>query len=249
MKSISLKSHNSRDFERCIECTSTVICCVSIWRLSVCCQRASDPPGIPVAKALQVGEYSHSFTSPHKLAKATSCSSNLSKAPGEGGYFFLGAYMLMMRSALSFNKIQKPSASKDEKPLVAHVQFGVQPLSHPHHYVPLCSSPRRNLLSLLRNWASVRPQLLLLLLRVQMYFCIITQSYLFLPCLRSIYNNDPKFMCRNICILFKKRYKMREIVLEIQWNCKLSTTVILSLHLKQHLTWSRITIAFFLTVL
>lgn len=112
MKSISLKSHNSRDFERCIECTSTAICYVSIWRHSVCCQRASDPPGIPVAKPLQVGEYSHSFTSPCKLAKATSCSSDLSKAPGQGDYFFLGAYMLTMCSALSFNEIKNPMPAR-----------------------------------------------------------------------------------------------------------------------------------------
>jgi len=54
-----------------------------------------------------------------KLAKATSCSSGLSKAPGQGFYFFLGAYTLIMLSALSFHKVEKPSAGKDETPALA----------------------------------------------------------------------------------------------------------------------------------
>lgn len=127
-KSISLKSHHSSDFERCLECTDTAICCdmCTDWRLSVLCQRAPDPRRIPVAKPWQVREYSHSFSSLHKLAKATSCSSGLSRAPGQGDYFFPGSYTPITLRALSINKVENPKSKQGWKPS-GSTWFGMQP--------------------------------------------------------------------------------------------------------------------------
>ena len=82
-----------------------------------------------------------------------------------------------MLSAFSVNEVEKLNAR-----MKTHWRHARDLVCSPS-LVPitmcLCSSPRRNLLSLLRNGASIRPRLLLVLLRMQKYFCIMTQPYLF----------------------------------------------------------------------
>lgn len=113
MDSISLKSHHSSDPGRCLQCTDTpsaVICACTEG--SVLCQGAPDPGRIPVAKPWQGTEDSHSFSSLHQLAKGTSCSSGLSRAPGQKDYFFPGSYTPITLSALSINKAENPQSKQ-----------------------------------------------------------------------------------------------------------------------------------------
>lgn len=170
--------------------------------------KSSRPMKDSCGKTWQVREYSHSFSSLHKLAKVIFCSSGLGRAPGQRDYFFPGFYTPITLSALSFNKVENPKSKQRWKPS-SSIWFGMQPI-----FVCLCSSPTGNLWSLLRNWVPVRPWLLLELLRMQRYFCLMTQPYLFLLSLRSlyIYAQNTCFGMRtraDIKILFNKRFQIK----------------------------------------